>query len=208
MKTILCYGDSLTYAMDPATWDRYEYDDRWTSVMESQLGSGYKVIVEGLSGRTSNWDLPYLPFRNGKEPLMMLLESHSPLDLVIIMLGTNDLVSMLNKTAEESAAGMMSLIRVIYQSLSGPGGGIPKVMIVCPPAISKLSDFMGLYYDKNVEESKKLPENYKKFAEQFGCSFIDSNQYIKTCIPDGIHISRDSQKILGIKIAESVKKLF
>lgn len=208
MKNIFCYGDSVTWGFDPVNWSRYDYEDRWTSVLQKQLGEEYYVTVNALVGRTTNSDLPYIPFRNGKEPLMMLLESNAPIDLVIIMLGINDMVSMINKTAEESAAGLLALIRVIYQSLSGPGGGIPKVMIIAPPVMGKLSGFMSLYYSGKEDESKKLSQHYKTFSEQFGCSFLDSNDFVKVSEPDGLHLSRDSQKLLGMKVAEEVKKIF
>lgn len=208
MKNIFCYGDSITWGFDPVTWSRYEYKDRWTSVLQENLGPGFFVTVNALQGRTTTWEHPFLPFRNGKEPLMMLLESNAPVDLVIIMLGTNDIISMLNKCAEESASGMLSLIRIIYQSLSGPDGGIPKVMIISPPVIGNLSGFMSLYYNKRKGESIKLAQYHKTFSEQFGCNFIDSNDFIKVCEPDGLHISRESQNILGMKVAEEVRKIF
>ena len=208
MKNIFCYGDSITWGFDPVTWSRYDYKDRWTSVLQENLGPGFFVTVNALQGRTTTWEHPFLPFRNGREPLMMLLESNAPIDLVIIMLGTNDIISMLNKSAEESASGMLSLIRIIYQSLSGPKGGIPKVMMISPPVIGKLSGFMSLYYNSRKDESGKLAHFHKMFSEQFGCNFIDSNEYIKTCEPDGLHISREAQKLLGIKVAEEVRNIF
>ncbi len=206
MKNIFCYGDSITWGTNPADWTRYDYADRWTSVLQEQLGPEYYVTVNALSGRTTSYD-SYLPYRNGKEPLMMLLESNAPLDLVIIMLGTNDMVKMLNVSAENSAAGMMTLIRIIYQSLSGRNGGIPKVMIITPPAIGKLSGFMSLYYEGKEEESKKLSHYYRIFCERFGCIFFDSNDFVKTSDVDGLHLSRQSQRILGVNVAEEVKKI-
>ncbi len=208
MKNIFCYGDSITWGFDPVTWSRYDYKDRWTSVLQENIGPGFDVTVNALQGRTTTWEHPFLPFRNGREPLMMLLESNAPIDLVIIMLGTNDIISMLNKSAEESASGMLSLIRIIYQSLSGPEGGIPKIMIISPPVIGNLSGFMSLYYNSKKDESGKLANYHKTFCKQFGCNFIDSNEFISTCEPDGLHISRESQRILGIKVAEEVTKIF
>jgi len=208
MKNIFCYGDSITWGFDPVTWSRYDYKDRWTSVLQENIGPGFNVTVNALQGRTTTWEHPFLPFRNGREPLMMLLESNAPIDLVIIMLGTNDIISMLNKCAEESASGMLSLIRIIHQSLSGPNGGIPKVMIISPPVIGNLTGFMSLYYNSRKDESGKLANFHKTFSEQFGCNFIDSNEFIKVCEPDGLHISRESQKILGTKVAEQVRRIF
>ncbi len=207
MKNIFCYGDSLTYGFDPVTWTRYEYEDRWTSALQKQLGSDYYVTVDALDGRTTCWDLPYLPYRNGSETLPMLLETNSPLDLVIIMLGSNDLIRMLNKTAGDAVMGLMSLVVKINESNMGRNGVPPKVMIICPPAFGKVSEFMSISYSGRDEECAKMPVLYKIFCDTFGCTFFDSNDFIKTCVPDGIHISRESQRTLGMKVAEVAKKI-
>lgn len=208
MKNILCYGDSITWGFDPITWKRYDFNNRWTGVLQSELGKDYRIIEEALSGRTTSYDHPYLPFRNGKDSLMMILESHTPLDLVIIMLGINDMIEILKLSAEDSAGGLLSLIRIIFQSLSGIDEGIPKVLIIAPPAMGNLSPYMNLFYKEKEEESKKLAKNYKDFAEQFRCEFLDSNQFIKVAEPDGLHLDIESQRILGIKIAEKVRNIF
>ena len=91
MKTILCYGDSNTWGYNPATTERSSRDERWTGILRRELDDGYLVIEEGLNGRTTVWDDPIEGYKNGKEYLIPCLETHKPLDLVIIMLGTNDL---------------------------------------------------------------------------------------------------------------------
>ena len=147
--------------------------------MQENLGMEFHITVNALQGRTTAWEHPFLPFRNGREPLMMLLESNAPTDLVIIMLGTNDIISMLNKSAEESASGMLALIRIIYQSLSGPDGGIPKIMIISPPVIGNLSGFMSMYYNKRKDESNKLAQYPNSFCLQLGCNKKKTNEHIK-----------------------------
>ncbi len=91
IKTILCYGDSNTWGYIPATAGRYPPDVRWPGVMRKLLGEKYNVIEEGLNGRTTVWEDPYKPGRNGLELLIPILDSHNPIDLVVVMLGTNDL---------------------------------------------------------------------------------------------------------------------
>ncbi|HKQ31741.1 MAG TPA: GDSL-type esterase/lipase family protein, partial [Thermodesulfobacteriota bacterium] len=91
MKSVLCYGDSITWGFNPADGTRFAFDDRWPGILQSELGPGYRIIEESVPGRTTNWDSPYLPDRNGRKSLPLALESHMPVDLVILMLGTNDL---------------------------------------------------------------------------------------------------------------------
>lgn len=208
MRNILCYGDSLTWGFNPDDWSRFEYEDRWTSSLQKELGKGFYVTVDALSGRTTNWDVPYLANRNGVKTLPVALEVNSPLDLVIVMLGSNDMIKMLDKTAEDSSMGMMSLIvNIMENSLSGRNGVPPKILIVAPPVFAKTSEFMSISYSGRTDEMKKIPGLYRILAKAYGCHFLDSNEFIKVSEPDGIHISKESQKILGVRVAEEVKKI-
>jgi len=96
MKRILCYGDSLTWGFNPNDWSRYEPDQIWTGVLQNSLGNEFQVITEALPGRTTSFNSPFLPYRNGVESLPLILESHSPLNLVVFFLGINDLIKSLN----------------------------------------------------------------------------------------------------------------
>ena len=109
MKTVLCYGDSNTWGYDPWTRLRYPPSVRWTGVLAERLGPVYRVVEEGLNGRTTRWDDPMEPGRNGQMYLGPCIESHAPLDLIVVMLGTNDLKRRFNLTSSdiaESAAGL------------------------------------------------------------------------------------------------------
>jgi lysophospholipase L1-like esterase len=205
LKTILCYGDSITWGYNPKDGTRYEYFQTWPGVMEKSLGNGYRVITEAITGRTTCWDLPYAPYRNGKDYLPMLLESHSPLDLVIVMLGLNDLMKLIGKSANESAWGLLSLIRIILSPIFG--GVPPKILIIAPPAISNLSALNKMAYEGMEEESKKLAECYSTIAKESKSEFMDSNEYIKVSDIDGIHLLSDQYKILGEVVADKVRKM-
>jgi lysophospholipase L1-like esterase len=203
VKSILCYGDSITWGYNPKDGTRFEYFHTWPAVMEKSLGSGYRVITEAITGRTTCWDLPYAPYRNGKEFLPMLLESHSPLDLVIVMLGLNDLMKLVGKSADESAWGLLSLVRII---LSPVFGGIPpKILIIAPPTIGNLSALNKMAYEGMEEESKKLVECYKEIAEVTKSEFLDSNKYLKVSEIDGIHPLPEHYKVFGKAVADKVK---
>jgi lysophospholipase L1-like esterase len=205
IKTILCYGDSITWGYNPVDGTRFEYSLTWPGVMEKELGNGYRVITEAITGRTTCWDLPYAPFRNGKDYLPMLLESHSPLDLVIVMLGLNDLMKLVGKSADESAWGLLSLIRVILSPVFG--GVPPKILIIAPPAIGKLSEFNKMVYEGKEEESKKLAECYRTIAEVTLSEYLDSNKYISVSDIDGLHPLPDQYKILGKAVAEKIREM-
>ena len=116
MKTILCYGDSNTYGLKSDLVSRYPRNVRWTGILQEKLGSEYYVIEEGLGGRTTVWDDPVEDYKNGKKYLLPCLDSHKPLDLVIIMLGTNDLKSRFSVTPFDIGASMENLVKIRCRS--------------------------------------------------------------------------------------------
>jgi lysophospholipase L1-like esterase len=202
MKTILCYGDSLTWGYNPENGMRYEYNQTWPGIMADHLGSEYHVITEALVGRTTCYSLPYTPFRNGEEYLPVVLESHAPINLVIVMLGINDLINMVDKTAEESAWGLIGYAREVFTPLFG--GTPPKMLIVSPPALGKLSEFNKIAFEGKQEESKKLAGFQKTVAQTALCAYLDSNELVKASDVDGVHLLPDQLKILGEAIAKKV----
>ncbi len=202
MKKILIYGDSITWGYNPLDGSRYEYSESWPGILQSSLGSEYFVITESIPGRTTCWDLPYMPYRSGKEYLPMLLESHVPLDLVIIMLGINDLICSLEKTADDSASGILSLIRIVLSSV--PGFTIPKVLVISPPSLGDLSKFNDVFYEGKTEESKKLSEKYKAVAEMCQAEFLDSNQFIEPSEVDGVHPMKDQYPLLAEAVFKKI----
>ncbi|MFZ4768284.1 MAG: GDSL-type esterase/lipase family protein, partial [Roseimicrobium sp.] len=138
MKTILCYGDSNTWGFVPESITeafprRHPRDVRWTGVLQRELGAEYHVIEEGQNGRTTVHDDPINLHRNGRTYLPACLESHKPIDLVVLMLGTNDLKAMFGLSAPEIAAGAGQLATVILRSDTGPHATAPKILLVAPP---------------------------------------------------------------------------
>lgn len=204
-KRILCYGDSITWGYNPVNGTRFSYEDTWPGVMEKSLGSGYRIIVEALVARTTCFDIPYAPDRNGSKYLPMLMESHSPLDMIIIMLGINDLMHLSGKTADESAWGLLSLVRISLTPLFG--GTPPKLLIIAPPVPGEMSEFSLQGFGGKEEEIRKLPHAQKIVAEAAFCEFMDSNDFIKVESADGLHPMPEQYKILGEAVAERVRKL-
>src|SRR5215470_13927291 len=152
-RRILCFGDSLTWGWiavhEGAPTTRFPYPERWTGIMASKLGSDYEIVEEGLSARTTAIDDPVDPRLNGSAYLPAALASHLPLDLVIIMLGTNDAKSFYRRSSYEIALGMSKLVGQVLASAGGLGTvyPAPKALVVAPPPLASLSDpwFQGMF---------------------------------------------------------------
>lgn len=204
MKTILCYGDSLTWGYDPATGNRIARDKRWPGVLRKYLGNKYVVIEEGLNGRTTIWDDPlHGGYKNGMKYLIPCLASHRPIDLVILLLGTNDLKMRFSVSASEIAQGIRVLVDLIMKSESGPGESAPKVLLIAPPHITELSGFAD-EFESGKTKSRQLADYYKQVAKEFSCEFLDSSKIVTASNIDGIHLEADEHVKLGHKIFEIV----
>src|SRR5436309_12189759 len=133
MHRVLVYGDSLSWGIIPNTRQRLPFASRWPGVMENSLsasGIGVRVIENCLNGRRTVWEDPFKPGRNGLLGLAQVVEMHSPLALVILMLGTNDFQAMHPHDAWISAQGMAALVGAIRQAPIEPGMSIPPVLVV------------------------------------------------------------------------------
>jgi lysophospholipase L1-like esterase len=207
IKTILCYGDSNTWGWNPATQDRYARDERWPGVLRQELGEGYLVIEEGLNGRTTVWDDPIEGYKNGKEYLIPCLETHRPVGLVVIMLGTNDLKARFSLPACDVASGAGVLVDVVLKSGAGPGGSVPKVLLVAPPPLGKLSEFAEMFEGAR-RKSKRFSEHYQRVAKEYDCVFLDAAEAIVSSDIDGVHLELSEHRKLGQAVAEAVRKVF
>lgn len=210
MKNVLCYGDSNTWGWDPETQGRFPADVRWTGVLRKELGSGYRVIEEGLNGRTTVWDDPIEGYKNGKEYLIPCLESQKPLDLVIIMLGTNDLKKRFSLSAYDIAAGAGVLAEIAMKSGAGYNGNPPKVLLMSPILVGDIhnSEFAEMFdYESSVERSKKFAEHYKRVADELGCEFLNAADFASPSPIDAIHFEAAEHKKLGEAVARKVKEI-
>lgn len=206
MKGILCYGDSNTWGYNPLTQDRYGRDERWTGVLQNTLGSDYHIIEEGLNGRTTVWDDPIEGQKNGKTYLIPCLETHKPLDLVIIMLGTNDLKKRFSVSAYDIAHGAGVLVDIVNKSACGRMGEPPKVILLAPPPLGKLTEFAEMF-EGGTEKSEKFSQHYSAVAQEYGCAFFDASKVIRSSDVDGVHLEKKEHQALGKAVAEAVKKI-
>lgn len=206
MKTILCYGDSNTWGYNPATGERFSRDERWTGIFRQELGNDYLVIEEGLNGRTTVWDDPIEGYKNGKEYLIPCLATHRPLDLVVIMLGTNDLKKRFSLSAYDVANGAGTLVDVVHKSAAGPDGGSPNVLLMVPPPVANLTEFAEMFEGAEAK-SKRFAEHYRRVAEEYNCKFFDTAQAIVSSNLDGIHFELSEHRKLGKAVADHVRRI-
>ena len=211
MKTILCYGDSNTWGYIPGSAARYARHQRWTGVLQCSLGGDFVVIEEGLNSRTTVLDDPTKPFKNGKDYLIPCLDSHAPLDLVILMLGTNDLKHRFGLSAFDIGANVATLLGLVKQSTSSSAGGAPQVLLMAPPPVGKLTtvgptNFPEIFRGAE-EKSRMLGQIYRKFAQEAGAAFLDTSEVIVSSDVDGIHFDIEEHRKLGESVAAVVKTL-
>ncbi len=206
MKKILCYGDSNTRGYIPGSGERFPRDVRWTGALRRELGERYEIIEEGLDGRTTVWDDPIEGYKNGKSYLIPCLESHQPIDLVVMMLGTNELKMRFSLSAYDIAEGIRVLVDVIHKSETGHNGGPPKFLLMAPPPIAKLTDFAEMFEGAEAK-SRRFAEHYRRIAEEQGCEFFDTSEVIVSSDIDGIHFEASEHQKLGKAVAELVREI-
>jgi len=212
MKTILAYGDSLTYGADPGGGPRHAYEDRWPTTLERALEGQVRVIAEGLGGRATAYDdWTAAADRNGARILPTLLESHKPLDLIIIMLGTNDLKPFVAGSAAYAARGARRLVEMVRGHFAATGEACPKIILVSPPHVvetgneNMLSNFGGL--DHLLRESHDFARHYRRHAEETGVAFFDAATVAKADPRDGVHLDPANTRAIGVGLAPLVKQV-
>ncbi len=209
MKTILCYGDSNTYGYNPSDGMRYPEDIRWTGRLQSLLGSGYRVIEEGCNGRTTIFDDPVEGWKNGRDYLRPCLNSHKPVDIVILMLGSNDLKETFHASAEQIGAGAAVLVEIIQSFTKEKQGSVPEIILISPPEIGEgicSSVFYGSFREDAVQRSREFPKYYERVAEEYGCVFFDAAKYITASKEDSLHLDPEAHERLARELSEIVKQ--
>jgi lysophospholipase L1-like esterase len=204
MPVIVAFGDSNTWGSDPATGGRFPRAQRWPSVMERELGPDFEVIAEGLRGRTTVHDDSIEPYRCGADALPPCLMSHEPVDLVILALGCNDLKQRFSVSAFDIAEGAARLIFLARAYGLGPDGRPPRILLVAPPPIAKLTAYAEMF-ESGTEKSRLIGQRYRDVAKQEGVAFLDAGAVIRCSDLDGIHFEADQHEKLGRTIAEAVR---
>lgn len=209
LKTILAFGDSLTWGADPVSGGRHRFEDRWPSVLEAGLDGSARVIAEGLGGRTTMFDdHGAAADRNGARILPTLLGSHYPLDLLIIMLGTNDLKPHLCGTASGAGSGIERLAEIARTYPYGRDAAALQVLIVAPPLFGEAvgSDWQPVG-GSSIAESRKLAPRYREAAEHCGTAFFDAAGVAVASPIDGVHLDAANTRAIGQALVPVVRQL-
>lgn len=211
-KRILCYGDSNTWGYIPGSGQRYDEDTRWTAILAQELGDGYTVIEDGLGGRTTVWEDPHVPCRSGREGLPYALLTARPVDLVIVMLGTNDLP---HTNAFGYSRGLSELVHrilnagIFYKDSSPIFPDTPKVLLLSP--IRLHPDFAtlqpeALHRDK-YPESCRFAQFTQQVAEGYGIPWLNAAEYAEASPIDGLHMTPEGHLALGKAVAQKVREI-
>ena len=208
-KRVLCYGDSNTWGCMPGPGDRFPEDVRWTGILQSLLGEEYTIIEEGHNGRTTVWDDPIENRMSGLTYFYPCVESQSPLDLIIIALGVNDLKPRFHCSPGSIADGLSQYFQTLkYVPLHGR---TPKVLLVSPayihPEYWKNHLIHEIYGENAYERSRLLAPEYEAVADRYGAGFLDAALYAQADPLDGIHLDAASHRRLAEAMAEKIREM-
>lgn len=210
-KNILCFGDSNTHGYNSKTGGRFDVNERWTKLLQKNLGDDYYIIEEGLSGRTTSFEDPVFEGLCGLNVIYPCMMSHEPLDLVIIMLGTNDTKDRFNANSFIIGKGLERLAQKTID-IHAAWRGAPNVLLIAPPPIhpdyakTAVAGEMG---DKCVERSRGLAKEFKDVADRLHCHFLDAGSIpgIEMYPYDWMHLSLESHKLLADELTKVMKEI-
>jgi len=205
-RTVLCFGDSNTYGSIPGELGgRHGPDLRWPGVLARELGEGWRVVEEGLPGRTTVFDDPLVPYRRGADYLAPCLASHAPLDAVVIFLGTNDLKARFAAGAFDIAAGVGALAQTTLASGSGVGGEPPRVLLLGLP---RLGPRLPPDFDGAEEKAAELPRYLAEQAAWLGVEWLDLSEVTAYSALDGFHLDLEGHASIGEAVARRLASMF
>ncbi|MFL5912341.1 MAG: SGNH/GDSL hydrolase family protein [Gaiellaceae bacterium] len=203
-RVVLCYGDSNTYGSIPAVGGRFPRDVRWPGVLAAELGAGWHVIEEGLGGRTTVFDDPILPDRNGRRYLTPCLLSHAPIDVVVISLGTNDLKARFAASAVDIARGVAVLAELVLASAVGPGGTAPKVLLLGLPRHGPFDtdEVFG-----GEEKAEAMRPHLRAHATELGVELLELHELVSCAADDGFHFDASCHRTIGEAVAGAIDRM-
>lgn len=210
MKNILCFGDSNTWGYIPGSAKRYDLNTRWTGILQNELGSEYRILEDGLNARTTVYEDPWAPWRLGSQALPIALTAQKPLDLLIIMMGTNDLKFVDAYAAAKGAERLIDLAEMVQahkeSSPAFPNG--LKILLVSPILLDPcVADNPFGTLRNGAEESTKFAYYYQNVANTRGVHFFDAASVANPSKIDGVHMEPESHLALGKAIAAEVRKI-
>lgn len=208
-KVVLCFGDSHTWGQKPDKSGRQPANIRWTGQLQQSLGNDYYIIEEGLGGRTTDLEYDRKPGRNGKTYLQPCLESHNPTDVVIIMLGSNDLKIEYSRSVQDIAHALKDLVAVVREYGKKKVGGTPDIVLVSPiftdDTAPRFSEFYSNYYDHgSAVKSTELATAIEQIAIEVKVQFVDASTVARAG-EDGLHFSLESHAALAKLLSDKLE---
>ena len=211
MPFLLTFGDSNTHGTPPietrGEYRRHGPDVRWPQVCLRALGPDWQLAEEGLPGRTAQYEDPVMgPHMNGREGLKIALQSHGPVDVMTLMLGTNDVKTRFAATPEAVLAGIAGLLDVAQSLEMQTRHGGFRILLICPPPVEEVGPIAAEFWG-GAARSRALPPLYRALAASRGTGFLDAGDVIRVSPVDGIHFDAEAHGALGLAIAEAVRAL-
>ncbi len=204
-KRILCFGDSNTYGRVPGPERlRFPANVRWTGVLQNSLGEDYEVIEEGLGGRNTMIEDPENLDRNGLNYLLPCIESHIPIDFLVVCLGTNDLKEKYDLSAEQIASNLDKLLQRALERFQENQSFQPEVIVMSPPLVDESVETTQERYKGAEAKSKLLGSLYSKVAEKHQAKFIDLSVLVQPSKGDGYHLDADAQTKVAQELASLI----
>jgi len=210
MKHILVYSDSISWGIIPMSRNRFDFHQRWPGILENnlnKLGKDIRIIEDCLNGRRTMYEDPIRPGRNGLMGLSQRIEINSPLELVILMLGTNDFQANHEHTAQDAAKGMKALINEIRQTSLEPGMLMPEILVIAPPPILEPKGDIAIKFKDGNKKCIGLAKVYEQLCIEQKCSFFDAGKITTSSKVDGVHFDLDQHLVFGNAISEYVGNL-
>lgn len=198
MKRILAFGDSNTWGFDPASFEQFPEEIRWTGLLQKALKNSALILEEGLCGRTTAFDDPECDGRNGYAALPAILEADQPLDLAIVMLGTNDCKSVFNASSKEITAGLELCLTRILDYVSPV-----KVLLISPLFLEEGALNFGCD-EHSLTVSRELKETFKELADKYGAAFLAASDVAKAYGFDGQHLTEEGHRALYEAVLNSI----
>lgn len=211
MPFLLTFGDSNTHGTPPITqrglYERFDATIRWPQVCFRALGTGWELAEEGLPGRTAQFpDLVMGAHMNGQDGLKIALQSHGPVDVLTIMLGTNDVKARFSATPEQVTAGIAGLVDLALSlEMQGRHGGF-KVLLICPPPVVETGPIAGEFLGATAR-CAGLAARYQALAQARGAGFLDAGTVISVSAQDGIHFDAPAHQALGLAVADAIRAM-
>ncbi|MFV0528884.1 MAG: GDSL-type esterase/lipase family protein [Lachnospiraceae bacterium] len=209
MKTVVCFGDSNTYGTNPEG-GRHGWGVRWTSLVQIALQDEIRLIEEGLEGRTTVWDDPIERYKNGNEYLIPCLHTHKPIDVIVLMLGTNDTKKRFSVSAMDIANGNGVLIETIRKECMHTQERQPAILLVAPIEIGEAIEtihFGGMFTPESIEKSKQFAVEFAKIAQTYKCDFLNAAAVAVPAKADQLHMDEVSHKTLAEAITNKLKEI-